>query len=56
MNLKQFMETDIYKSADCVEYIGVDGMELEYDDILLYCKVLGHMCSGGCLEIKLETL
>lgn len=57
MNLEEFMQTDIYKGANCISYNGVDGMKLEYDDILLDCKVLNyHMYSGECLEIKLNTL
>lgn len=58
MSLREFMETDTYKYADCVEYIGVDGMELPTDDmeILLDCTVLNHRLDGGYLEIKLNTL
>ena len=58
MSLREFMETDTYKYADCVEYIGVDGMELTDDDmeILLDCIVLNHRMDGGYLEIQLNTL
>lgn len=58
MSLREFMETDTYKYADCVEYIGVDGMELPYDDmeILLDCTVLNHRLDGSYLEIQLNTL
>lgn len=61
MNLREFMETDTYKYADCVEYVGVDGMELTSDndedmEILLDCTVLNHRLDGGYLEIQLNTL
>ena len=58
MSLREFMETDIYKYADCVEYIGIDGMELNDDDmeILLDCTVVNHRLDGGYLEIQLNTL
>lgn len=58
MRLEKYIQTDEYKNADCVEYIGVDGMELPYDeDELMEYDVIGHHTgSGGCLEIQLNTL
>lgn len=55
-SLKEFMETDIYKNADVVEYIGVDGMSLKYeDDLLDFASVIDYKKSGGYLEIKLNV-
>lgn len=58
MKLADFMKEDIYKDACCIEYIGADGMELnENEEELLHCDVMQyHKCSGGCLEIMLNTL
>lgn len=58
MRLYDFVSTDVYKNANCIEYIGVDGMELPYDeDELLEYDVLDHhMGSGGYIEIQLNTL
>ena len=57
MSLREFMKTDIFKDAGYVEYIGSDGMELEYDDCLLDVEVVNwHKYSSGCLEIKLEAI
>lgn len=58
MTLVDFMEENIYKDAGCIEYIGVDGMELNEDEEnLLDCDVIQyHKCSGGCLEITLNIL
>lgn len=57
-SLKEFMETDIYKNSDVVEYIGVDGMSLKYveeDDLLDFASVIDYKKSGGHLEIKLNV-
>ncbi|WP_304430903.1 hypothetical protein [Romboutsia ilealis] len=58
MILKNFMETGTYKNASCVEYSGVDGVELPYDEEeLMKCDVISHhIGSGGYLEIQLNTL
>ena len=52
------MKTDTYKNANCVEYIGVDGMELTYDEdeLMEYDVINHHIGSGGYLEIQLNTL
>lgn len=55
MNLKKFMETNIYKSADFIEYIGIDGMEIDYENCLLDSKVINHNWSNGHLEIQIDT-
>lgn len=55
MNLKKFMETNIYKSADSIEYIGMDGMEIDYEDYLLDSKVIDHKWSNDHLEIQIDT-
>lgn len=56
MELKEFMETDIYKCAGCYCYVDLNGEELEEsEDELLNENVRGYyMLSGGCLEITLE--
>lgn len=58
MRLEDFTKTDVYKNADYVEYIGVDGMELPYDEaeLLEYDVINHHMGSGDYLEIQLNTL
>ena len=58
MKLENFMNTDTYKNANCVEYIGVDGMELTYDEdeLIEYDVINHHIGSGGYLEIQLNTL
>lgn len=58
MRLEDFVKTGTYKNADCVEYIGVDGMELPYDEgeLLNYDVINHHIGSGGYLEIQLNTL
>ncbi len=58
MNLKEFIETDIYKDAACISYIGADGMEIDNDSkVLLDCTVLDYYkSSGGYLEIKLDAI
>jgi len=58
MRLEKFINTDTYKNANCVEYIGVDGMELPYDeDELMEYDVINYRTgSGSYLEIKLNTL
>lgn len=58
MKLVDFMEEDIYKDAGCIEYMGVDGMELEEcEDELLDCDVLNYYVrDGGCLEVTLNIL
>lgn len=58
MRLENFMKTDTYKNANCVEYIDVDGMELPYDEdkLMEYDVINHHIGSGGYLEIQLNTL
>lgn len=58
MRLEDFVKTGTYKNADYVEYIGVDGMELSYDEeeLLEYDVIDHHIGSGGYLEIQLDTL
>lgn len=57
MRLEDFTKTDVYKNAACVEYIGIDGMELPYDeDELLEYNVFDHHMRSGYLEIQLNTL
>lgn len=58
MRLEDFVKTDTYKNANCVEYIGVDGMELLYDEeeLLNYDVINYHAGCGGYLEIQLNTL
>lgn len=58
MILENFVKTDTYKSANCVEFIGCDGMELSYDEVqLLEFDVINyHIGSGGYLEIQLNTI
>lgn len=58
MRLDDFVKTDVYKSANCIEYIGVDGMELPYDedDLMEFDVINYHIGSGGYLEIQLNTL
>lgn len=58
MRLEDFVKTDIYKNANIIEYIGVDGMELPYsEDELMEYDVINHRIgSGGYLEIQLNTL
>lgn len=58
MSLEEFMESDIYKDAGSVEYIGVDGMELNEDEYdLLDANVINyHKYPGGSLEIKLNVI
>lgn len=55
--LKEFMELDVYKNADCVEYLGADLNEITYDPCsvhMLNAKVIKYNCaSGGYLEIQL---
>lgn len=56
MELKEFMETDIYKNAGYYCYVGMDGEELEEsEEELLTQNVKGYyMSSGGCLEITMD--
>lgn len=58
MTLENFINTDTYKNSNCVEYIGVDGMELSYneDELMEYDVISHHIGSGGYLEIQLNTL
>lgn len=58
MRLEDFCKTDVYKYANVVEYIGIDGMELPYDedDLMEYDVITHHIGSGGYLEIQLNTL
>lgn len=58
MRLEDFAKTDVYKNADCIEYIGVDGMDLPYneDKLLEYDVLDHHMGNSGYLEIQLNTL
>jgi len=58
MRLENFINTDTYKNANLVEYIGVDGMELPYDedDLMEYDVINHHIGNGGYLEIQLNTL
>ena len=56
MSLEEFMKTDTYKNADCIEFIGSDGMKVEYDDCLLNVGVRKLKCLSGYLTIQLETI
>lgn len=58
MRLKDFVKTDAYKNANVVEFIGVDGMELPYneEELMEYDVITHHIGSGGYLEIQLNTL
>lgn len=58
MRLKDFVKTDAYKNANVVEFIGVDGMELPYneEELMEYDVTNHHIGSGGYLEIQLNTL
>lgn len=58
MRLDDFVKTDVYENANCIEYIGIDGMELPYDqdDLMEYDVVAYHIGNGGYLEIQLNTL
>ena len=51
MRLEDFVKTGNYKNAVCIEYIGVDGMELSYDEeeLLKYDVINHHIGSGGYL-------
>lgn len=46
------------KNANCIEYIGIDGMELPYDqdDLTEYDFIAYHIRNGGYLEIQLNTI
>lgn len=54
MKLKEFMKTDVYKNADCIEYVS-NGIEIEYDDYLLNVRVTNHHKLSGFLEIELDV-
>lgn len=56
MKLKEFMQTDVYKNADAVCYIGIDGSEIDEDESdLMHKAVTGYnVGSGGRLEIELK--
>lgn len=58
MRLEDFIKTDVYISANSVEYVGVDGIELPYneDEFMEYDVKNHHIGSGGYLEIQLNTL
>lgn len=58
MRLDDFVKLDVYENANCIEYIGVDGMELPYDedDLMEYDVITHYIGSGGYLEIQLNTL
>lgn len=54
MTLKEFMKTDAYKMADCIEYVDGSGMEVEYDNSLLDLSVGNYHNLSGFLEIELN--
>lgn len=56
MSLGEFLETDVFKGADYVEYFDVDGMEIEADEEELLEKDVFdyNQYSGGCLEVTLD--
>ncbi len=58
MLLEDFIKTkvEILKSADCVQFLGSDGMEIEYDDCLLYSEVQHYFLKNGILEIHLNVI
>lgn len=56
MKLKEFMQTDVYKRADTVCYIGIDGAETDKgENDLMHEAVTGYNVVGGWLEITLNT-
>lgn len=58
MLLEDFIKTkvEILKSADCVQFLGSDGMEIEYDDYLLYSEVQHYFLKNGILEVYLNVI
>lgn len=56
MNLSEFMETDIFKNAANVKYVGTDSWDLDYDDILLDANVIDHRDINNCLIIRLNVI
>lgn len=57
MRLADFVKTDVYKNVNCIEYIGIDGMELLYDqdDLMKYDVIACHIGNSCYLEIQLNT-
>lgn len=54
MTLKEFMETDAYKEADCVSYV-TGGVEIDEEEECLLNDTVGeYHASGGYLEVSLE--
>lgn len=58
MKLNNFVKTDVYKNANVVAYISINGMELPYDkdELMEYDVIDHHIGSDGYLEIQLNTL
>ena len=56
MILREFMETDIFKNAVNIKYIGVDGWNLDYDDIFIDSSVINYSDVDGYLEIQLNVI
>lgn len=58
MRLKEFMETDIYKLADVVEYVNRNGEKIEENEenLLLYDVITYHKSrqQTGLIEIQLD--
>lgn len=54
MLLEDFMMTDTYKTADCVEYVGSAGIELEYKEYFVKMTVNNYQLLNGCLIIELK--
>lgn len=57
MKLKEFMETDIYKLSDVIEYVNKNGEEIEEDEenLLLIDVTTYHKSSNiKGLEIELN--
>lgn len=57
MTLEKFIKTHIYLSANCVEYIDTNGMEIvcNEEDLLSYNVVDCFQGSGGYLEITVNN-
>lgn len=56
--IRWFCKTNVYKNAKCIEYIGVDGRELLYNEgnLMGFDVITYRIGSGGYLEIWLNTL
>ena len=56
MTLNEFKQGDIYKSADCIEIVDLNGRDLSSGDIDATTAVVSdyHIGIGGYLEITLK--